>query len=469
VRVNAGDHFIELCHEEILECLGNTETSIIKNDKGPTVILLVGLQGAGKTTHAAKLAKHFIDEHKMRPLLVAADVYRPAARDQLKTLAERIQVPFYTEDSSDAVAIARNGVAFAHKEWRDLVIIDTAGRLAIDAALMEEIDNIKFVVKPQNIILVVDAMIGQDAVRTASVFDQRLGLIGVIVSKMDGDARGGVALSVKKVTKKPILFVGTGEALDKIEAFRPEGMATRILGMGDILGLMKDFNKVIDEEQAAKQASRMMEGHFDLNDFLQTMQSIQQMGPLKDIIAKTPLAGQMSSADLGKVNDKDFHRMGAIVQSMTKHERSNPDVLTSKFSGYRNRLARIAKGSGRLERDVKELIEQFMKMRQMMQLMGGGFGGGGGMGDLLGKIPGLGGLNQMAKTAKMMKQMGGLGGMNSMMGGMGMPDFGSLSGLNGLGGGPGGPGNQGLTNAQIAEINRQRKRKKEEKQMKRKR
>jgi signal recognition particle subunit SRP54 len=469
-KVSAGDHFVEACHEELLACLGQSEPEIVKNDKGPTVILLVGLQGAGKTTHAGKLAKYFRDEEKMRPLLVAADVYRPAARDQLKTLAQRLDIPFYTEDTNDAVTIARNGLEMARKEWRDLVIVDTAGRLAIDSTLMEELDNIKFVLKPQNIVLVIDAMIGQDAVRTASAFDSRLGLTGVLVTKLDGDARGGVALSVHKVVKKPILFVGMGEGLDKLERFRPEGMASRILGMGDIVGLMQDFNKVIDEEAAMKQAGRLMEGHFDFSDFLGMMQSIQKMGPIKDLIAKTPMAGQISSQDLEKVNDKDFIRMGAIVQSMTRYERAHPDSLTHKSSGYRSRIARIAKGSGRSEKEVKDLLDQFLKMRQMMQMFSGGLGGGGG--GLLGKIPGLGGLNQLANAAKMMKQMGGMGGLGGLGGMPGMPGMPDMSALFGGGGMPGmggfGGGKSTLSTAEMAELNRLRKRKKEEKQQKRK-
>ncbi len=456
MQVSAGDHFIQLCHNELLDLLGGKSAEIKKNDKGPTVILLVGLQGAGKTTHAAKLAVYMRDRHKMRPLLVAADVYRPAARDQLKILGERNKVPVFTLDTNDAVAIAQQGLEHARAEWLDLVIIDTAGRLAIDNTLMTELDNIKAAVKPQNILLVIDSMIGQDAVRTASAFDSLLSITGVVLTKMDGDTRGGAALSVKKVTGKPVIFIGTGENIDKIEEFRPEGMATRILGMGDIVGLMDDFSRVIDEEKAAKSAGKLFQGQFDFDDFLEMTQSIQKMGPLKDIIAKSPLAGQISQDDLSKVDDREMNRTLAMIQSMTKQERSQPDVLMVKNPGGRNRMARIAKGSGRNEKDVRDLVEKFMQMRGMMQMMMGGMGGMGGGGGLLSKIPGMGQLNQLANMAKMMKQgmpggMGGMGGMADLMGGMG-----------GMGGMPG-AGARGISAADMAELNRQRKKKKDEK------
>ncbi|MES2614735.1 MAG: signal recognition particle protein [Bdellovibrionota bacterium] len=464
-KVSAGDHFIKSCHDELVELLGGNTPEIIKNQKGPTVVLLVGLQGAGKTTHAAKIAKLLASQHKMRPLLVAADVYRPAARDQLKMLGDKINVPVFTLDTKDAVEIAKKGVEHARAEWLDLVIIDTAGRLAIDNNLMEELENIKAAVSPQNILLVIDSMIGQDAVRTASAFDLRLNLTGVVLTKIDGDSRGGAALSVKKVTGKNILFVGTGETLDKLEEFRPEGMASRILGMGDVVGLMQDFEKAIDVEAAEKNSARIMQGHFDFNDFLDMLGTIGKMGPIKDVVAKTPLAGQISAKDMDKVSDKDIQRKAAIVQSMTKKERENPDLLLiQKSNTARSRLARIAKGSAHNEKDVKDLVEQFMQMKNMMQMMGGfgGLAGMGGGGGLMSKIPGLGQLKQMANMAKMAKMMGSgggdMGGMASMFGG-GMP------GMPSMGGGAGG----GLSNADLAEINRMKKKKKEEKMRKQKR
>lgn len=452
LKVSAGDHFVNLCHDELLLLLGGEQVRLNFNTKGPTVVLLVGLQGAGKTTHAAKLAKLLKESHNKRPLLVAADVYRPAAREQLKVLGEKIDVPVYTLESNNAVEIAKNGLELARQEWNDVVIIDTAGRLAIDDLLMTEIENIKAAVQPQNTLLVIDAMIGQDAVRTASAFDSRVQLTGVILTKLDGDTRGGSALSIKNVTGKSILFVGTGESLDRLEEFRPEGMATRILGMGDVVGLMQDFTKAIDEDQAAKSAGRMMEGHFDFDDFLSMLSGIQKMGPLKDIISKTPLAGQLNQQDLDKVDDREMVRIAAMVHSMTRQERSTPQLLLPKTPEGRSRLQRIARGSGRTEKDVKELVERFMQMKQMMSLFTGGLGGG-----LLGKIPGMGGLNQLANMAKMMRG-GGMGGLPGMGGGF-------PGGLGGLMGGMGGMGGRpaGLSTQDLAEINRQRKKKKEEK------
>lgn len=463
-RVSANDHFIKICHDELVAFLGGEKAEIVKNQKGPTVILLVGLQGAGKTTHAAKLAKLLAEHENMRPLLVAADVYRPAAREQLKILGQRIDVPVFTLDSNNAVEIAQKGLEHARTEWRDLVIIDTAGRLSIDNTLMEELENIKHAVQPQNIVLVIDAMIGQDAVRTASAFDNRLGLTGVMLTKLDGDTRGGAALSVKKVTGKNILFVGTGESLEKIEEFRPEGMAGRILGMGDVVGLMQDFEKAVDMEEAGKSASRMMQGHFDFNDFLDMIKTIGKMGSVKDLVAKTPLASQISSEDMNKVSDKDVAKKGAIVHSMTKQERSNPDLLViQKSSTARSRIARIAKGSAHSEKDVKDLIDQFMQMKNMMQMfsgmgLGGMFGGAGG-GGMTSKIPGLSQLKQMSNMAKMAKMMGS-GGMPGGMGGM----FGGMPGM----GGAAGQQSGAFSAAELAEINRMKKRKKEEKLRKQK-
>ena len=464
-KVSVSDYFTKACHDELVELLGGNSPEIIKNPKGPTVILLAGLQGAGKTTHAAKIAKLLAEKHKMRPLLVAADVYRPAARDQLKMLGEKINVPVFTLETNDPVEIAKKGVEHARAEWLDLVIIDTAGRLAIDNTLMEELENIKSAVSPQNILLVIDSMIGQDAVRTASAFDSRLNLTGVVLTKIEGDSRGGAALSVKKVTGKNILFAGTGETLDKLEEFRPEGFASRILGMGDVVGLMQDFEKAMDKEQTEKKTARMMEGHFDFNDFLEMIGTIGKMGPIKDVLAKTPLASQISSKDMDKVSDKDIQKKAAIVQSMTKKERENPELLViQKSSTARSRIARIAKGSAHLEKEVKDLVEQFMQMKGMMQMMSG-FGGMGG-GGLMSKVPGLGQLKQMANMAKMAKMMGsgaggdmgGMGGLSSLFGG-------------GMGGGMGAnPAEQksAFSSADLAEINRMKKRRKEEKLRKQK-
>lgn len=457
-KATAGNHFVKICHDEIQEFLGGATQELVQNQNGPTVVLMVGLQGAGKTTQSAKLAKLFATKINTKPLLVAADVYRPAAREQLKILGEKIDVPVFTLDVSDPVQIAKEALHYAQEHDRNFIIIDTAGRLAVDEPLMQELEKIKQAVNPQNILLVVDAMIGQDAVRTASVFNERLNLSGFILTKFDGDTRGGAALSIKKVTGKNILFVGMGESLDKLEPFRPEGMASRILGMGDIVGLMEDFERVIDKETAEKTSTRLLQGRFDFNDFLEMITSLQKMGSVKDFIAKTPLAGQMQSANLDQINDKDIIRKSSIVQSMTKQERSRPELLMiHKSQSARSRIARIAKGSAHTEQDIKTLLEEFQKMQSMVKMMNDfGFGKmGEGFTD---KIPGLSQLKQMsnmAKMAKMMNRQGGGGGMFDMLG---------------LGGGMNSLQTEGkMTTAHLAEINRLKKRKKEEKLRKQKR
>ncbi len=458
MRVQASDHFVDQCQETLKDYLGGDVASLNfkQGTSSPTIVLLVGLQGAGKTTHAAKLAKHCRIEEGKKPLLVAADVYRPAAKDQLRVLAEREELDFFTTDESDAVSIAQKGLAQAQANSNDLVIIDTAGRLTIDDDLMAEIQNIKSSTQPDNIVLVIDAMIGQDAVQTASAFHERMGLTGVILTKLDGDTRGGAALSVKRVTGCPILFAGVGEGIDQLETFRPEGMASRILGMGDIVGLMGDFKKAVDEEQAEKSANRLMQGHFDFNDFLDMMGNLQKMGPLKDVISKTPLMSHVPEGELDKVNDKELVRISAIVHSMTRVEKATPDLLLQKSPGGLSRINRIARGSGRSDKDVKDLVEKFMQMRQMVQMMSGGFGGG-----MLSKVPGLGQLNKLANMAKMMKGMGSgggaAGGLADLMGGLG-------SGF------PQGGGGQapGLSTAEMARINRERKKKKLAKKQKKK-
>ncbi len=454
-KTTAGNHFIKICHDEIQEFLGGSKQEIVKNENGPTVILMVGLQGAGKTTQSAKLAKLLTEKHSMKPLLVAADVYRPAARDQLKILGEQINVPVFTLDENDPVRIGNKALDYANAHNLDCVIIDTAGRLAIDAPLMAELQALKTNLKPQNTLLVVDSMIGQDAVKTASVFNDQLDLSGFILTKFDGDTRGGAAIAIKKVTGKSILFVGMGEALDKLEEFRPDGMASRILGMGDVVGLMEDFERTIDKESAEKQAGRLVEGKFDFNDFLEMMGSVQKMGPVKDLMAKTPMASQISEADMSKVNDKDLVRKVAMVQSMTTKERTKPELLMiNKSQTARSRIARIAKGSSHTENDVKKLLEQFLQMQGMVKMLGGfGLGNKGGLSS---KIPGLNQLKQMSQMAKMAKMMGG--------GGMPNPFGDSMPGLSGMGGGAA----QGMSTADIAEINRLKKRIKLEKQKKNK-
>ncbi|MCK5800964.1 MAG: signal recognition particle protein, partial [Deltaproteobacteria bacterium] len=280
-KVAPGDHFVKICQDELAALMGPVDTSIHFAKKGVSAIMMVGLQGSGKTTTAGKLARH-LEKQRKRPLLVAADVYRPAAIDQLKVLGERLNIPVYSDDSGDPVGICERAMLQAAQTGRDVVVFDTAGRLAIDEPLMEELEEIKLRTHPANIFLVVDAMMGQDSVNTAKAFHRRMDISGVILTKLDGDARGGAALSIKEVTGAPIKFLGIGESLDKLEEFRPEGLASRILGMGDVVGLMKDFEDVVDADVAEQEALGMLQGQFDMQDFLKQIKTIQKMGSLSD-------------------------------------------------------------------------------------------------------------------------------------------------------------------------------------------
>src|SRR5262249_38425527 len=374
------------------------ETELRWAKKGPTGIMMVGLQGSGKTTTVGKLARHLEKKHKKKPLLVAADVYRPAAIEQLKVLGEQVGMPVYAEEGKGATPpeIAQHAMQWAMQHGRDVVIFDTAGRLAIDAPLMAELQEIDRRVQPANIFLVVDAMIGQDAVNTASAFHDKLNIDGVILTKLDGDARGGAALSIKEVTGKPIKFLGMGESMDKLEEFRPDGLASRILGMGDIVGLVKDFEEVVDAEKAEEDAVRMLKGKFDMQDFLEQIRVIQKMGSLKDIFEKMPFFGGGLPEGVN-LDDRELTKIEAIISSMTNEERRRPEkfVVTSweeivkegkkfkrKSADYDpRRVRRVASGSGRTEVEVKELLHKFASMRQMMVQLGASTG-------LLGKIPG---------------------------------------------------------------------------------
>jgi len=375
---------------------------------------------SGKTTSSAKLA-FFLTREKKKPLLVAADMQRPAAVEQLKVLGEKIDVPVFNIPGETPVNICRAAEAEAKKLGCDVIIYDTAGRLAIDSALMQELEEIKAAVRPDNILLVVDAMIGQDAVQTARGFHDRLTLTGVVLTKLDGDARGGAALSVKEVTGAPVLFVGMGETTDKLEPFRPEGMASRVLGMGDVVGLMQDFEEVIDKKQAEEDAMRMLSGQFSLEDFLSQVKMIQKMGSLKDLVDKIPGMGGMLPTGIN-LDDKELTRIEAMIQSMTKNERRDPQALIREPS----RMKRISRGSGQPEAGVGELVQKFMFMKQMMGGMGGKLG-------MMGNIPGL---KQLAQARNMKKAM--KGGMPNMPGfpgmpGMGMPGMGGMGGLPGMG------------------------------------
>jgi signal recognition particle subunit SRP54 len=425
-QVTASDQFIKVCHDQMVEMMTSEGAGLkLATGNHPTQVMMVGLQGSGKTTTSAKLARRFRSEGK-KPLLVAADMQRPAAVEQLRVLGEQIEVPVFNLPGETPLAITRAAAAEAKRLGCDTIIYDTAGRLAIDEALMQELSDIKRSVAPENIFLVVDAMIGQDAVRTAQTFNERLGVTGVILTKLDGDARGGAALSVKEVTGAPVVFTGTGETTDRLEEFRPEGMAGRVLGLGDVVGLMKDFEEVVDQKKAEADANRMLSGEFTLEDFLQQVRMIQQMGPIKDLVEKIPGMGAMLPAG-AELDGKEFAKIEAMIQSMTRAEKRDAQLLVREPS----RAERVARGSGTPPEAVNELITKFVFIKQMMSNFGGNSG-------LLGKIPGLGGLNlarnlrRAAKSGKLPAGMGGMpGGFPGMPGGFpGMP--GGFPGMPGL-------------------------------------
>ncbi len=411
MEVSAGDHFVKICHDELEALMGPVDTSIVfENPRlGPTKIMMVGLQGAGKTTTTAKLAKLIMDRHGKRPLLVGADVYRPAAIEQLRVLGASLDIPVFSKEGGDPIEICREALRFAEKEDRNVILFDTAGRLAVDDTLMSELEQIVDKTKPQNIFLVADAMIGQDAVNTAKEFNDRLEIDGFILTKLDGDARGGAALSIKEVTGKPIKFIGVGEKVDDLEEFRPEGLANRILGFGDVMGLMQRFEKTLSEDEAARaeqDAMRMLSGEFDFNDFYNQLEQISKLGSLKELMEMMPFFNGAIPEDLN-LDDSELLKIRAIIQSMTHKERTQPDYLTRQPT----RLRRIAAGSGQTHEKVEQVVQQFNMMRGMMQQfsnMGGGF---------LGKLPGFKQLNMMRQLKDM--DIGSLFG--DMMGSQGAP------------------------------------------------
>lgn len=415
IRITPGDAFINICHNELEALMGPVETDLtfVQERLGPTVIMLVGLQGAGKTTTAAKLARYVQHHHGKSPMLVACDVYRPAAIEQLRVLGRQLEMPVFAEEGGNPPDIAKRAIAEARETKRDVVIIDTAGRLAVDDLLMTELEEIVRGVTPHNILLVVDAMIGQDAVNTAHEFNQRLELDGFIMTKLDGDARGGAALSIREVTGKPIKFVGLGEGLDNLQVFQPSGFADRILGMGDIRSLVGRMENVISEKEAKskeKDAQRMLSGDFDFSDFLEQIRMIKRMGSLTDILDMLPFGASIPKD--ANIDDNELVRIESMIQSMTVAERAKPDIIVSQVTRQR----RIAKGSGRSLEEVKDLLQRFMQMRTMLQSLGG-MGGMGGGGGLLSKIPGMKGLSQMNQLRNM--DLGSLmGGMGGGMGGM---------------------------------------------------
>jgi signal recognition particle subunit SRP54 len=474
IRVRTEDHFVQICHEALVELMGPVDTSLARASKGITGIMMVGLQGSGKTTSSGKLARRLQKQgHKV--MLVAADVYRPAAIHQLQVIGQRLDIPVFARPGADPVDICRDATEEAAIKGYDFIIYDTAGRLTIDDALMTELDRIKASVHPANILLVIDAMIGQDAVQTAKSFDERLDLSGVILTKLDGDARGGAALSIKAATGKPIKFLGMGESLDKLEDFRPEGLAGRILGMGDLVGLMQDFQDVVDEEKAAKDAEKMLGGGFGMDDFLAQIKTIQSMGSMRDLIDKMPLGslfgGEIPSEVLEQAaDDGELVKIEAMIRSMTKQERAMPEVFLAEDARAStpqhakltrrkkrpkpgkdpnalepddfvlSRVQRVARGSGRAVDEVMGLVSRFMVMRDMFgmlgDLMGTGPAGGGG-GGLLSKIPGIKQAKQLAAVRKLARDPEAL---QALMGGGGggMPGFPGMPGMPGLPPGAGG-------------------------------
>ena len=398
-RVKPGDHFISICQDELEALMGPVDTSIERNDRGFATIMMVGLQGSGKTTTCGKLC-YRLKEDGHKPFLVAADVYRPAAINQLKVLGERLDVPVFHEAGVAPPELATRGMSMAVQQGYDTVIIDTAGRLAVDDVLMNELEKMQRATQSRNILLVVDAMIGQDAVRTASEFDRRLSLDGFVMTKLDGDARGGAALSIKEVTGKPIKFLGMGEGMDRLEEFRPEGLASRILGMGDVVGLMSDFERVVDAEKAEADAEKMLKGDFNFYQFLEQIQVIKKMGSLKDLVEKMPFFGANLPANMN-FDDQEIVRIEAMINSMTRDERTNPDLVQAP-----TRLARIATGSGTTPSQVENLLGRFRMMKNTFEQIGKTPG-------LLGKIPGF---KQMMQS-KAMKDVD----MDAMMADM-MPE-----------------------------------------------
>ena len=365
---------VKIVNEELIKLMGGENAKLNINPKPPTVVMMVGLQGAGKTTHAAKIAKMYKQKGKS-PLLVACDVYRPAAIDQLKIVGEAVDVPVFSMGAKiSPIEIAKAGVIHAKKNGNDLVIIDTAGRLHIDEELMGELERIKGATSPDEILLVVDAMTGQDAVNVAKSFNDLLDITGVVLTKMDGDTRGGAALSVKYITEKPIKFIGTGEKLDALELFHPERIASRILGMGDVLSLIEKAEAAYDEKNAREMEKKLRESSFTLDDFLEQMRQLKKMGNLESLIAMLPGAntGALKNAT---IDENQMARTEAIILSMTKRERERPEIING------SRRKRIAGGSGTLVEDVNKLLRQFEQMKKMMKQfsnMGkrrGGFGG----------------------------------------------------------------------------------------------
>jgi len=378
---------IKIVNDHLTALMGSEQERLRFSSHPPTVVMMCGLQGSGKTTHSGKLALHFKKQGK-RPLLVACDVYRPAAIEQLKVVGGKIDVPVFEMGQGDPVAIAKKAIGYANDYGRDLVILDTAGRLHIDEALMAELSNIKGEVKPQEILLVIDSMTGQDAVNVAKSFDDTLGISGVILTKLDGDTRGGAALSVRAVTGKPIKFVGMGEKLEDLEPFYPDRMASRILGMGDVLTLIDKAQENLDKKEAEKTAQKMLENKFDMNDLLAQMQQLRSMGPLQQVLSMLPGQKVQIGDEEAEQGERELRRVEAMIGSMTKAEREKPSLINP------SRKRRIAAGSGTRVEDVNRLLRQFEQMQKMIRQF-----------------------SKPGKMNKKLRRMGGIPGMPGMGGG----------------------------------------------------
>ena len=362
--ISPGDLFVKIVRDELQNLLGG-ENVPIKTDGNPTITMLVGLQGSGKTTTIGKLANLLRKKYKKKPLLVACDVYRPAAIDQLIQIGKELNIEVYSEGKGNPVDIANNGVNYAKNNGFDYVLIDTAGRLHIDNELMDELENIVREVNPHEILLIIDAMMGQDAINVITGFNDKLSLTGVILTKLDGDTRGGVALSVRHLTNIPIKYIGISEKMDGLTEFYPDRMANRIIGMGDVISLVEKVQNEIDEKEAEKLAKKMKKGNFDLEDFLSQLNQIKKLGPLENLIKLIPGAKKMGLNNVN-IDPKQMKHIEAIILSMTKEERQNPNILKA------SRKQRIAKGSGRTVTEVNALLNQFEQMKQMMKMVSNG-------------------------------------------------------------------------------------------------
>lgn len=359
-----GELFVKIVKDELVDLLGG-ESASLNTQGNPAILMLVGLQGSGKTTTIAKLANFLRKKHNKKPLLVACDVYRPAAIDQLKQLGRELNIEVYSEGKGVPLEIANNAVMYAKENGFDYVLIDTAGRLHIDEELMQELDNISNSIHPEETILVIDSMTGQDAVNVIEGFNNRLKLTGAILTKLDGDTRGGAALSIRHLTNVPIKFIGVSEKMDGLEEFHPDRMATRILGMGDLMAMIEKAESVIDEDEVMNAAKKMQNGKFDLEDFLSQLKQIKKLGPLENILKLIPGASKMGLNKV-QINPKDMAHLEAIILSMTPKERKNPDIIKA------SRKIRIAKGSGRTVEEVNRLLKQFDQMKIMMKQMKNG-------------------------------------------------------------------------------------------------